>query len=82
MPTPTLTTKPESSVIKATIVVERGNTAWMVCEKIEKAGILKDGNKLVEYMVSHELADYINIGTYTLSSDMSLKEISGILTGR
>ena len=81
-PSPTPTKKPEASVKTATIVVERGNTAWMVCEKIEKAGIIKDGDKLVEYMVSHDLADYINIGTYTLSSDMSLKEISQILTGR
>lgn len=81
-PEPTPTKKPEASVITATIVVERGNTATIVCEKIEEAGILKDGDKLKDYMIKNNLTDYINVGTFRLSSDMSLKEIAAILTGR
>ncbi|MBO5176327.1 MAG: hypothetical protein J6C07_02625 [Lachnospiraceae bacterium] len=81
-PEPTPTKKPESAVKTATIVVERGNTATVVCEKIEKAGIVKDGEKLKDYLIKNNLADYINVGTFQLSSDMSLKEISKILTGR
>ncbi len=81
-PEPTPTKKPESDVKTATIVVERGNTATVVCEKIEKAGIVKDGDKLKDYLIKNNLADYINVGTFQLSSDMSLKEISKILTGR
>ena len=81
-PEPTPTKKPEETVKKATIVVERGNTAAVVCEKIEKAGIIADGDKLKDYMIRNNLTDYINVGAYTLSSDMSLKEISKILTGK
>lgn len=81
-PTPEPTKAPESTVVTATIVVERGNTATIVCNKIEEAGILKDGNKLRNYLIENNLTDYINVGTYTLSSDMSLKEIAKVLTGR
>ena len=84
IPTPTQaaepTKSPESNIIKATIVVERGNTATVVCNKIEDAGILEDGKVLREYLVNNGLTDYINIGTYSLSSDMSIKEIAEILT--
>ena len=84
IPTPTQvaepTKSPESNIIKATIVVERGNTATVVCNKIEAAGILEDGRVLREYLVNNNLTDYINVGTYSLSSDMSIKEIAEILT--
>lgn len=89
-PTPVLTVTeapkptevPEHRVITATIVVERGNTATMVCNKIEEAGILEDGAALRTYLMEHNLTDYINIGTYSLSNEMTVKEIAAILTGR
>jgi hypothetical protein len=80
VPTKEPTKAPEKEVITATIVVERGNTATMVCNKIENAGIVKDGSVLRNYLISNNLTDYINVGTYTLSSDMTLKEIAKILT--
>lgn len=85
-PTPELselpTETPDKKVITATIVVERGNTATMVCNKMVEAGILEDGDALRKYLVEHNLTDYINIGTYSFSSEMSFKEIAKILTGR
>ena len=87
-PTPTAviipepTTAPENSVITATISVEPGNTAAMVCAKIQAAGIVADGGDLTNYLVWNGFADYINIGTYSLSGDMSYEEIAKILTGR
>ena len=80
VPTKEPTKAPEKEVITATIVVERGNTATMVCNKIENAGIVKDGSVLRDYLIANNLTDYINVGTYTLSSDMTLKEIAKILT--
>ena len=74
------TKAPEKEVITATIVVERGNTATMVCNKLENAGIVKDGSVLRDYLIANNLTDYINVGTYTLSNDMTLKEIAKILT--
>lgn len=80
--TPAPTEAPEPTVITAQIVVERGNTATVVCDKIEAAGIMEDGSRLRTYLINNNLTDYINIGTYTLSSDMSLEEIASILTGQ
>ncbi len=80
VPTKEPTKAPEKEVITATIVVERGNTATMVCNKIENAGIVKDGSVLRDYLIANNLTDYINVGTYTLSNDMTLKEIAKILT--
>jgi outer membrane biosynthesis protein TonB len=79
--TPEPTQEPEN-VIKATIVVERGNSASMVCEQMETAGIVKDSGDFRKYLISRELTDFINIGTYEMSSDMSYKELAKILTGR
>ncbi len=85
-PTPELselpTETPDKKVITATIVVERGNTATMVCNKMVEAGILEDGDALRNYLVEHNLTDYINIGSYFFSSEMSFKEIAKILTGK
>lgn len=93
MPTPTATPVPSptvqpqptnspSEVITAVIVVERGNTATVVCNKIQQAGIVSNANKLRDYLVAQNLTDYINIGTYTMSSDMTFAEIAKLLTGR
>ncbi|MBP3569460.1 MAG: hypothetical protein J6K04_09885 [Lachnospiraceae bacterium] len=79
---PEPTGEPSEEVITATIRVERGNTAKAVCDKIEKAGIVEDGDDLKNYIVRNQLADFINVGTYTLSSDMSYEEIASVLTER
>lgn len=85
VPTLTPTATPaalETTKITVAIVVERGNTASVVCRKIEEAGILEDGDLLKNYLTEHNLTDYINIGTYSLSNEMTVKEIAAILTGR
>lgn len=79
-PTPQPTEEPEE-IIKAVIVVERGNSASMVCDKLEQEGIVKDGKDFRNYLRSLNLTDYINIGTYDLSSDMTYKQLAQILTG-
>ena len=79
-PAPTQAVTPDTEVITATIVVERGNTATVVCNKVEAAGIIEDAKVLRKYLIDNQLTDYINIGSYTLSSDMSMKEIAEVLT--
>lgn len=81
-PTPEPTPEPEKVVITAQITVEPGNTASMVCYKMQAAGILTDAGAFVNYIVWNNLADYINIGTYTLSSDMTFEEMAKVLTGQ
>jgi len=79
-PAPTHAATPDTEVVTATIVVERGNTATVVCNKVEAAGIIEDAKVLRKYLIDNQLTDYINIGSYTLSSDMSMKEIAEVLT--
>ena len=79
-PAPTQAATPDTEVVTATIVVERGNTATVVCNKVEAAGIIEDAKVLRKYLIDNQLTDYINIGSYTLSSDMSMKEIAEVLT--
>ena len=76
----TATPTPEPSLVTATIVVEYGNTASVVCDKIEAAGIVANGDALKAYLVEHNLADFINVGSYVLSEGMSLEEIANVLT--
>ena len=75
-------TKTPDTVVKATIVVERGNSASKVCKQMELAGVIKEADDFRQYLISRDLTDFINIGTYELSSDMSYKEMAKIITGR
>lgn len=75
-------TKTPDTVVTATIVVERGNSASMVCKQMESAGVIKEADDFRQYLISRDLTDFINIGTYELSSDMSYKEMAKIITGR
>ena len=51
-----------------------------VCRQLEKAGVIENADALVQYLADINKANYIDIGTYTLSSDMSFKEIADIIT--
>ena len=79
---PTATPSAQKEVITAVISVEKGNTATVVCNKIEEAGIVENGKVLRTYLINHNLTDYINVGKYTLSSDMTIEEIAEIITER
>ncbi len=81
-PTPAPTEEPEEPLITAQISVERGDSAIVVCRKMEEAGIITDAVALRDYIVANGLADYINIGTYTLTNRMSYEEIAKIITLR
>ena len=77
----TITPEPtKKEVVTATIKIKSGSTATAVCKQLEKAGIIEDANEMVQYLWSTNLARRINVGTYKLSSDMSLKEIADMIT--
>lgn len=80
-PTPVPTEAP-TQVTTANIVVEPGNSASIVCKKMEEKGIVNDGNEFRNYLVNRNLTDFINIGTFSMSSDMSFEELTKILTGK
>ena len=81
IPTPTVATQPEE-VITIDLLIERGVTAAVLSAKLEAAGIIEHANALTEYLILNEMTDDIIVGTYTLSSDMTLAEIANIVTRR
>ena len=72
----------EGNVVTATIKIKFGSSAIMVCKQLKEAGIIKDAEAMIQYLVDTNQASYIDIGTYTLSSDMSFEEIADIITVR
>ena len=81
-PTPTETPVPTPQVVKAQIIVVKGNTASKVCKMIEEAGIIEEWEALRDYLKKRDLVNEINVGKFTLSSDMSFEEITKIITGK
>ena len=80
-PKPTVTpTSKKEDVITAKIRITMGSSAMAVCKQLEKAGIIESADEMIQYLADINKAAYIDIGTYTLSSDMSLKEIADIIT--
>ena len=78
-PLPVITAAPEEGRM-VQIVVDRGDSTIKVCNKIAQAGIITDANELINYFIINNLTNSINVGTYTLSSDMTFAEIAKILT--
>jgi len=89
-PVPTATTVPEATPVPtqsaeiktAEINVIPGSSTSQVCRMIEEAGIVSDWEDLRMYFVRHGLTDYIRIGKFEISSDMTYAEIAYLLTGR
>ncbi len=79
---PTETPTPTVAVVKAQITIVKGNTASKVCRMIEEAGIIEEWEEFRDYLKSRELVNEINVGTFTLSSDMSFEEIAKTITGK
>lgn len=79
---PTKEAVPTESVVRAQVTVVKGNTASKVCRMIEEAGIVKDWEELRDYLKSRDLVNEINVGTFNLSSDMTLEQIAKIITGK
>lgn len=81
-PSPTATSAPTEKPVKTEykIKVEKGMSASMVAQKLEEAGAIEDADVLISYIIKEKMADYINIGTFTIPKGASNKEIVDILT--
>ena len=55
---------------------------YYVCDEILYKNSMEMFEDFRKYLVNRGLTDYINIGTYEMSSDMSYKEMAKVLTGR
>lgn len=79
---PTVTTAPTTKPVKTEykIKVEKGMSASMVAQKLEESGAIEDADALISYIIKEKMADYINVGTFTIPKGASNKEIVDILT--
>ncbi len=72
----------EPGTTSYTITVERGATARLVAEQLEKAGAVDDAEAFVKYLRGRNLTDFINIGKFSIPEGASHAEITKILTDK
>ncbi|HEX7064624.1 MAG TPA: hypothetical protein VF199_06100 [Bacillales bacterium] len=72
--------KAEEKVKTYTLDIQQGMTSQEVGNLLENAGIIKDQEKLSEYLQDHDLAKKVQLGTFKLKSDMSIAEIAEEIT--
>jgi hypothetical protein len=63
-----------------TLTVSPGMTPKEISDELESSRIIRNASDLNSYLVNSGLADKIQIGEYKLHSDMTLEEISDLLT--
>ncbi|WP_066173412.1 endolytic transglycosylase MltG [Bacillus marinisedimentorum] len=64
-----------------TLDISSGMTSRDIGDRLVNAGIIKNTETLDAYLREHDLATSIQIGTYSLSSKMSIAVIADIITG-
>lgn len=75
------TTKKEApTVYKATVQVKEGMTTSDVAAALVSQHVIKDKYDLINYVVNNKLEPYLQLGTYTLSSDMTIAQIAAKIT--
>lgn len=60
--------------------IKKGMTSQEVAEQLEDAKVIKDAEKLQDYLGDHGIEENVQLGSYKLSSDMSLKKIAKKIT--
>ena len=69
-------------VYKATIQVTQGMTTSDVAAALVSQHIIKDKYDLINYVISNKLEPYLQLGTFTLTSDMTIQQIASTITKR
>lgn len=72
--------KVEKSSKKVTINVEQGFVSQDIAKVLKDKGIIKDENKFIKYMEDNGYSPYIQIGKFTVNSDMDNKQLAETLT--
>lgn len=68
------------TVTKMSINVTNSMGVWDVAKELEANHIIKDKQKLYDYMLHHHLDKYLQLGTFTVSSNMTTEQIANALT--
>ncbi|MGD6969165.1 hypothetical protein ACQCVP_22340 [Rossellomorea vietnamensis] len=70
----------EDARTEITLTVSSGMTPIEISDELESKGIIKNASDFNSYLVKSGRADKIQIGDYQLHSEMTLEEISTLLT--
>lgn len=76
----TTTTPQQSPTEKVTFTVTSDDTSYSVAERLLERGIIKNVDEFNDYMLTNDLSQYIQTGTFELRNDMTLKELGETLT--
>ncbi|QHE52970.1 endolytic transglycosylase MltG [Pontibacillus sp. HMF3514] len=64
------------------LTIEPGMLSSSISDELKKAGILDDKAKFEVFLKDHEYSRAIQIGTYSITKDMSYEEIAKKITGQ
>ncbi|MFC4618001.1 endolytic transglycosylase MltG [Camelliibacillus cellulosilyticus] len=70
----------KKQVQKVKVAVKEGMTTSDVADDLQKKHIIKDKQALIDYVIKNKLEPYLQLGTYTISSDMSIADIAKAIT--
>ncbi len=72
----------ESDIVKKQITIRSGSSGNVIAKQLKQAGIIEDTNAFLKVVAKLGVGGSLQIGTFTLSSDMSYEQIALILAGR
>lgn len=72
----------ENGVIIFQLEVIRGMKSAEVAALVEAAGIVDSAKELDSFLIAGDYDNQINIGIFTIKSDMTYEDIAGIITGK
>ncbi|WP_239421752.1 endolytic transglycosylase MltG [Bacillus sp. CGMCC 1.16541] len=72
--------KDKATIVHKEIVIKPGMTSIDIASQLLESEIIKNSTEFNAYLTKRDLTTKIQLGTYTLSSDMTHEEIAAILT--
>lgn len=78
--TQTQTRTQQRSTEKISFTVSQDDTSYSVANKLFEQGIIKNVDEFNNYMMSNNLSQFIQTGTFKLHKNMTLKELGETLT--
>jgi len=70
----------EEDVKKHTFTTDENVVSQNVADELINNGIIDDRQAFLDYLDENDYSSYVQIGTFTVSSDMSFKELAEIIT--
>lgn len=70
----------KDDIIKAKFTTKDGVVTQEVADILVDEKIIKDRQKFLKYMDDNGYSEYLQVGTFEVSSDMSMKELAEVIT--